>query len=410
MRSFLAPFDGSTLGNQLGALRADVKKQLGVNPLDADELKSFGLDPSQPWAVASDQERAGLRRLSRAASDPNLFLARFSKLVADTQLIDKPAEIRQGARRIYVYQQPFGSVMLEQYALVLADKAVFVTMGDGGAERLKQWPERDSSELATAMAGKAGDPRSFQKYWKRAESDGSAPGAAVRIVARDSAHILPPSLAAAPSVEAAQVRAAINVSAHRVELHTLMLGVSPERMKALCSPSLPRTGPRLLRRHRAVRRSHLAAASLLKLLHEVTVLDPMLMPSSASSARRGRQAGQARHRRRGHRRGDRSERRKGEEAAPCRIACARCSIYSRSPPPRPRKPADLDAALKTLQATMKERGIGATLEPGDPPKLRALTISERSPATLSRNGDLLVYGVGPGAFDRLRSASTRRRA
>src|SRR5687768_9069638 len=41
---FLRPFEGTTLGSQLTALRQDLRRQLGIDPLAAADFEAFGLD------------------------------------------------------------------------------------------------------------------------------------------------------------------------------------------------------------------------------------------------------------------------------------------------------------------------------------------------------------------------------
>lgn len=375
-RAFLATFDGENLGDQAKALRYEWKKQYGVDPLDDKSLENVGLDLSAPWAMAYGKAlESPLYFL--AASDPSKVLEYFSGVMKSSWLIDAPKSLGKG---VYVFAQPFGNTTIEVLALKLYDRAVALATGPKASAAIAQWPALD-------------DHKNFQKAWKRAESDGSSSGAALRIVAKDSANVLPRLLADRIAKDA-ELRGALSIKEHRLELFFALLGAKDARpLFAEESGYAPGVG--LPEKPVVVARSQVNASELYAIATGLQLVQPLLRHAGLDEARvaellsLGSGAGAL-----------------AIELTPDALKNAKASTTSEklralldafpiTAVAELKQPEKFDQALVSLEKDLTKRGFSATLEKG---VLKTASLSPTSQVSLSRRGSTLVYGIGPGAF------------
>jgi hypothetical protein len=395
LRSFLVTFERENLGDQVKALRFEWKKQYGVDPLDEQSLIGTGLDIEKPWALAYDKTLTTPVYFLQA-KDPDKVLGFIKKLMKDGWLIDAPTV--RGEKKIQVFSQPFGNAQIEVAAVKVTDTSVWIALGPQASSALEAWPDPKT------FTGKEGAPRNFQKAWKKAESDGSPAGAALRIVAKDSAQVLPKILAGKFAKDA-ELRAVVSVKEHRLELFAALLGKTDLRpLFAEEKDFAPGVG--LPEKPIVVARSQLNAGELYSIAVGLRLLQPLLKTVIGLDESRveslinlGTGAGML-----------------AIELAPEAIKNSK----ARSTAERLRtlldafpitavaqlKSADkFDAMLPALETELKKRGLPATLDRSDKaaPILRTPSLSPESEVSLSRRGNTLIYGIGPGAFASARS-------
>ncbi|MCC6806244.1 MAG: hypothetical protein IT381_02375 [Deltaproteobacteria bacterium] len=389
-RAFLAVFEQENLGDQLKTLRFEWKKQYGVDPLDEKTIAAVGLDLTKPWALAYGRA-SNTPLYFLAAHDPGTFLAYFKKVMADGWLITEAQTKSAPSGKIYVFAQPFGNATIEVAALRLGDDHVAIASGSQASAALAAWPSAD------AFSGKDGAPKSFQKAWKRAESDGSAAGAALRVVAKDSAQVLPAILA--QRFAKAEVRAALSLKANRAELFTTLLGAGDVR-PLLAQEKTFAPGVGLPDKPVMVARSQLNANELFAIATSLRLLQPLYARAGIDEKRiadllaLGTGAGAF-----------------AVELVPQalknaggRTALDRLRVLLDAFPVTAiaelKQAEAFDAALGTLEGELKQRGFAATLDKSNKlaPVLKTASITPGSQVSLSRRANTLIYGIGPGAF------------
>lgn len=394
---FLATFERESLGDQLKALRFELAHQLGFEAFDPRALRALGLDPAQPWAAVFAGELTTPPVWLLAANDPGAVLSRLRVLAKEAAGADRERVLGRGDDRVVVLAQPFGDALLDVIAIRLAPHAVLVATGDGAADRLSSWPS------AEALTKREGPFKSFGQQWKKAESDGSAAGAAVRMVARSGLEVAGLRVAEIFG-EDAELRLALTMRQHRLDFFVSFLGLSQKALARLARDSRKPTqrapGAGLPAKAFVLARSELQPAALLAFARALSPLRPLLDLLDG-------QVGAGRL----------------DEALPlltgeCELAVELKSSFSPSPRPQSpnerlaalldlfpitavaqlTEPAAFDALLPKVEHALGARGINATLhtEAGMP----VLRAGHGSQAALSRRNSTLVYGIGPGAFAR----------
>ena len=173
---FLAQFDGEALGDQIKALRYDYSRQLGFDPFDNAALRGAWL--STGGTFRGRQPRRRHHRFPYRppiTTKPMQTIATVAKDVLGATIIRKEEEI-------LVYAEPFGNTQLDDLAVRQEDKALAIAFGREAAGRLQKWPRQGD---LSAMPYD-GSFHNFQQLWKKAESDGSIAGVALRAVVRGS--------------------------------------------------------------------------------------------------------------------------------------------------------------------------------------------------------------------------------
>jgi hypothetical protein len=394
VKKFLATFERENLGDQVKALRYEWKKQYGLDPLDEQSLQSVGLDTAQPWAMAYDRTlRAPVYFL--ATKDPAKLLEYVTRVMKEGWLIDKPLTKGSGQQRVYVFATPFGNTSIEVAALRLSETAAWLSTGPGASTALEAWPD------PATFTGKDGAPRNFQKAWKRAESDGSAAGAALRVVAKDSAKMLPRVLAERFAKDA-ELRAAVSIKEHRLELFMALLGAADVR--PLFAEEGFAAGIGLPDKPVVVARSQMNASELFAIITGLRLLGPLLERAGFDQARLselialGTGAGAL-----------------AIELTPQALRNVRATstaerlralldAFPITAVAELKNAEKFDATLIEIESELKQRGFSATIDRSQkgPPVLKTASFSPTSQVSLSRRGTTLLYGIGPGAFSSAR--------
>lgn len=225
-------FEREPLGDQLKAFRFDLGRELGFDPFDSKALEQIGLQLDRPLCVLFNT-RSELDVVLLPAEQPQQLATELGRLMEKRY---GKLEEQRGPKGNILLREVLGNERIDVIAYRPVERALVVAIGSESGSKLAAFPTAD--ELRDKPY-----PHTLKQFRKKAEADGTSPGAVVRALVRDHQGLIPAELAAPAhdtpikgGTSAVEFHLAAFVGANQWRIEAQLMGLQPQLLAAFSAP------------------------------------------------------------------------------------------------------------------------------------------------------------------------------